>query len=122
MLTKIIRLCLSVCMISSILLGQETVPTPQNKPETSRQENDPQKATAQSAPVAIPALTGFGIEDGTPIKLRLTRNLSSATDKKGDTVDFEVLEDVSIQGTIIVPRGGVAWATITDAQPKRRMG
>jgi hypothetical protein len=37
-------------------------------------------------------------------------------------VDFEVLEDVSVQGLIVAPRGGVAWATITDAQPKRRMG
>jgi hypothetical protein len=70
----------------------------------------------------LPALVGFGLEDGTPIKLRLTRNLSSATDKKGDTVDFEVLEDVMANGVIVVPRGGVAWATITDAEPKKRMG
>lgn len=97
------------------------MPAPQSKPETS-QESTPQPTAAQPAPAVIPALSGFGIEDGTPIKLRLTRNLSSATDKKGDTVDFEILEDVSVQGVIIAPRGGVAWATITDAEPKRRMG
>ena len=83
-------------------------------------------ATAATAtPAATPALAplvGFGLEDGTPVKLRLTRNLSSASDKKGDTVDFEVLEDVAVNGTIVVPRGGVAWATITDAEPKKRMG
>ncbi len=56
------------------------------------------------------------------IKLRLTRNLSSGSDNKGDTVDFEVLEDFSVNGVVVVPRGGVAWATITEAQPKRRMG
>jgi len=81
--------------------------------------------TATATTAATPPLTplvGFGLEDGTPVKLRLTRNLSSATDKKGDTVDFEVLEDVAVNGTIVVPRGGVAWATITDAEPKRRMG
>jgi hypothetical protein len=70
----------------------------------------------------VPALNGFGLEDGTPVKLRLTRNLSSGTDKKGDTVDFEVVEDVSVNGVVVIPRGGIAWATITEAQPKRRMG
>jgi PEGA domain len=120
MLNKAVILVLSICLSSSILWGQESAP--QNKPDASQQENATQPATTQPAPAAMPALTGFGIEDGTPIKLRLTRNLSSATDKKGDTVDFEVLEDVSVQGMIVAPRGGVAWATITDAQPKRRMG
>jgi hypothetical protein len=71
---------------------------------------------------ASPALVGFGLEDGTPVKLRLTRNLSSATDKKGDTVDFEVLDDVVVHDLVVIPRGSIAWATITDAQPKRRMG
>ncbi|MGE5321626.1 MAG: PEGA domain-containing protein [Actinomycetota bacterium] len=56
------------------------------------------------------------------MKLRLTRNLSSATDKKGDTVDFEVLDDVTVNNVVVIPRGGVALATITEAQPKRRMG
>jgi hypothetical protein len=62
------------------------------------------------------------LEDGTPVKLRLTRNLSSGSDRKGDTVDFEVLEDVSVDSIVVIPRGGTAWATITEAQPKRRMG
>jgi hypothetical protein len=62
------------------------------------------------------------LEDGTPIKLRLTRNLSSGSDKKGDTVDFEVTEDMSVDGIVVIPRGSIAWATITEAQPKKRMG
>ena len=72
--------------------------------------------------MVAPALNGFGLEDGTPVKLRLTRNLSSGTDKKGDTVDFEVVEDVSTNGVVVIPRGGIAWATITQAEPKKRMG
>jgi len=61
------------------------------------------------------------LEDGTPIKLRLTRNLSSADATTGDRVDFEVLEDVKVKDVIVVPRGGLALATITEAQHKRRM-
>ena len=64
----------------------------------------------------------FGLQDGTPVKLRLSRNMSSADAKTGETVDFEVLEDVKIGEIVIIPRGGVALATVTLAKPKGRMG
>ncbi len=35
---------------------------------------------------------------------------------------FETVEDVKVQGVIVIPRGSNAWATITDAQHKRRLG
>jgi hypothetical protein len=122
MLRKLAASALSIVLSAAILMAQETAPASQDNPKTSQPESAPQKTPAAATSVLTPALAGFGIEDGTPVKLRLTRNLSSATDKKGDTVDFEVLEDVNVQGVIVAPRGGVAWATITDAQPKRRMG
>jgi hypothetical protein len=61
------------------------------------------------------------LEDGTPVKLRLTRNLSSADAHVGDTVDFEVLEEVKVGDLLVIPKGGVAWGTVTEAQAKRRM-
>lgn len=122
MLRKLAASALSIVLSAAILMAQETAPAPQDNPKTSQPDSAPRKTPAAATSISTPALAGFGIEDGTPVKLRLTRNLSSATDKKGDTVDFEVLEDVSVQGVIVSPRGGVAWATITDAQPKRRMG
>ena len=64
----------------------------------------------------------FSLDDGTPVRLRLGRNLSSGSDKKGDTVDFEVLEDVIVNGMVIAPHGSIALATITEAQPKRSLG
>jgi hypothetical protein len=67
-------------------------------------------------------MQGFGLEDGTPVKLRTARTISSADAHTGDTLDFEVLEDVFAQGTLVVPKGGIAWGTVTEAQPKRRMG
>jgi hypothetical protein len=121
MLQKVATSTLSLCLSAAILMAQEAAPAPQDNTKTSQPASEQQKSPAVAS-VSIPALSGFGIEDGTPVKLRLTRNLSSGADKKGDTVDFEVLEDVSVQGLIVAPRGGVAWATITDAQPKRRMG
>ena len=39
----------------------------------------------------------------------------------GDNVDFEVLDDVTVNGTLVIPKGGLAFATVTEAQAKRRM-
>jgi PEGA domain len=63
----------------------------------------------------------FGLEDGTPVKLRINRNISSADATTGEIVDFEVLEDVKVGEITLIPRGGIAWATVTKAQQKRRM-
>jgi hypothetical protein len=65
---------------------------------------------------------GFVLEDGTPIKLVLSENLSSASAHTGDLVAFETVEDVKVQGVVVIPRGSNAWATITDSQHKRRLG
>lgn len=60
--------------------------------------------------------------DGTAVKLRISRNISSADARIGEHVDFEVLEDVLVMGTVVIAKGSTASGTITDAQPKRRMG
>jgi len=53
--------------------------------------------------------------------MRINRTISSADAHVGDTVDFEVLQDISVNGTLVIPKGGLAFATVTEAQPKRRM-
>ena len=42
--------------------------------------------------------------DGTPVKLRLGRTISSADAKAGDEVDFEVLEDVKVNDTVVIAK------------------
>ena len=61
------------------------------------------------------------LEDGTPIKLRIAQTVSSADAHVDDRVEFEVLEEIRISGVLIVPKGGIALGTVTEAQPKRRM-
>jgi len=87
----------------------------------SKQETKEQQPAQKPATTSLKQPLPFGLEDGTPIKLRLTRNLSSADATTNDRVDFEVLEDVKVKDVIVVARGGLALATITEAQHKRRM-
>jgi len=61
------------------------------------------------------------LEDGTPVKLRISQTVSSADAHVDDKVEFEVLEEVRVADILVIPKGGIAWGTITEAQPKRRM-
>lgn len=79
--------------------------------------------SAQTAsPMTLPDGKRFLLEDQTPVKLRLNRNVSSADAKVGDTVDFEVVEDVKVADKVVIPRGAIALGTVTAAKPKGRMG
>ncbi len=91
-------------------------------PQSTQDKNA--KQAAQEPPVApvVKQPLAFGLEDATPVKLRINRNISSADAQVNETVDFEVLEDVKVHDVVVIPRGGTAWATVTEAQPKRRMG
>ena len=105
------------CVLSTLL----SCPNIPQAPGQSTQQTQDKRATQESAPTPLKQPLAFGLEDGTPVRLRLTRNLSSADDKTGDRVDFDVLGDVKVKDLIVIPRGGIAWATVTEAQPKRRM-
>jgi len=61
------------------------------------------------------------LQDGTPVRLRLQRTISSAEAQVDERVDFDVLEEVKVNGTLVIPKGSVALGTVTAAQPKRRM-
>lgn len=89
----------------------------------------PEQPSVQTAPPQqtidasnFTSAKGFVLEDTTPVKLRLNRTISSSDSKVGDTVDFEVLQDINVNGTLVIAKGGLACATVTEAQAKRRMG
>ena len=79
-------------------------------------------AQEQSPSPAAPATGILRLEDGTPVKLRITRTISSASAQVGDRVDFETLEDISVNNIVVIPKGSIAWGTVTEAHKKRRMG
>jgi hypothetical protein len=82
-------------------------------------QQDPAKKQDQPSTTFDPKTT---LEDGTPVKLRISQTVSSADAHLNDRVEFEVLEDIRVGDALIIPKGGIAWGTVTEAQPKRRMG
>ena len=114
-------LCFTISFVSLALLGQTTnSQTSTATPETQAPKPAIQSQSTGSSNFA--SAKGFVLEDGSPVKLRINRTISSADVHAGDTVDFEVLEDISVNGTLVIPKGGLAFATVTEAQAKRQNG
>ncbi|MGO4884303.1 MAG: PEGA domain-containing protein [Bryobacteraceae bacterium] len=68
------------------------------------------------------AMAQVMIPDGTPVRVRLEENLSSATADLGQTVDFKVTQEVRVGDAIVVANGAPATGSIVDVQEKRRLG
>jgi len=91
---------------------------PQEERPQSSVTVPPAPERSQEASSAAPRLV---LEDGTPVRLKFGRTVSSAEVIAGETVDFQVVEEVRVGELVVIPKDGLAWATVTMAQPKRRM-
>jgi hypothetical protein len=110
----VVLLCVLIAVPSGIAQQKAAPATPPAAAsEQPKQNVFPVKRTPEGKLV---------LEDGIPVRLRLTRTLSSADAKTGDRVDFEVLDAVKLGETVVIPQGSIALATVTDAEHKRRMG
>ena len=112
----------------SYLLLVSPIHTPAG--QTQNSQKPPTQGQQSAQPSAAPATDTektlapgqFILQDGTPVRLRLSRNVSSADAQVGESVDFEVLEDVASNGILVIPKSSIAIGSVTEAQPKRRMG
>lgn len=75
-----------------------------------------------AAAVSTTKPSGLVLVEDTPIKLRIAQTISSGTSKVNDKVDFEVVEDVKVGDVVVIPQGGTAIATVTEAKPKKSFG
>lgn len=77
---------------------------------------------AQTGEVAAASPAALSLLDGTPVRLRLGRTMGSKTAKTGETVDFEVLDDIKVGEIVVIARQSSAIATVTNAKPAGRLG
>ena len=110
-----IALVIGFCLVvSSAALPQQS-----SQPVVSK---DPKAAPVQSSAPATKTPLAFGLVEDTPIRIKLARTMSSKDAKVDERVDFEVFDDVKVGDLVIIERGAMAIATVTEAHPKRRMG
>jgi hypothetical protein len=75
-----------------------------------------------TAPAWAATAVAKRLPDGTRIAVRTMEPLSSATLQDGSPVTFSVVEDVVVDGTVVIKQGTPVRGTIVNAQAKRRMG
>src|SRR4029077_10677576 len=97
-------------LLASLLLVQVSMASPQQEIANKQ---------AQSSAILN---SGNTLEDGTPVTLRILQMVSSADAHVNDRVEFEVVDEVRVADALIIPKGGIAWGAVTEAQHKRRLG
>lgn len=92
---------------------------PPVKRELTHYDN-PARLAAASRPAPSPQ--EILLPNQTAVHLKLGRELSSATAHVGEQVNFEVAENVTVNGRTVIDKGAPAVGTVTEAAPKGRMG
>jgi len=92
------------------------------QPSRPRMAYDPPVAPPPAPTKATPAGFDLTLPNGTPIKVKLNKSLSSETAHVGDVVELTVAEDVLVDGLCVIPRGAAAVGIVSEAEPRKRMG
>jgi hypothetical protein len=117
---RVLYLCVTILFLSMFSSGQASN-VQGSGTSADKQTSAPASPLPSTDPSNFTSGKGFVLEEATPVKLRFNRTVSSADAHVGDTVDFEVLQSISVNGTPVISKGGFAFGTVTEAQPKRRM-
>src|SRR6266852_1767742 len=70
----------------------------------------------------VPAGFDLTLANGTPIHLKLGKTISTASAHVGDVVELHAAEEVVVDGLTVVPIGATATGTVTEVEPKKRLG
>ena len=106
--------------------SQSTLAQAPTRADELRRTLDPARPASSTPPAnRVPASEPgptLTLEDGTVVKLKLMRELFSPKVRDEEAIDFEVIEDVLVDGIVVISRGARAVGTVIDAQAARRMG
>ncbi len=108
------------CFPAVVVLGSCSWLAAQQAPSPTPANPAPDSQAAATVPARPPQ--PHTLMDGTPIKLRISETMSSASAKTGQEVPFEVVEEVKVDDVVVLPKGATAIGTVTDAYPRKSMG
>jgi hypothetical protein len=97
------------------------LPTPAAKPPARERTHYDEPRTEVASP-EHGGTSGFALANNAPIRVRLSKTISSASSHVGDAVEFEVVEDVIVEAVKVLPAGSSVSGVIAEADPKKRFG
>lgn len=111
--------------LSTIVLLKDQPGTglPAPPPEPPARERMHYDEGPSAAPVsARPVVPAFALLNNTPVRVKLTKTISSDTAHAGDLVEFDVIEDVLVEGVPVLTKGSKVSGIISLVEPKKRFG
>ena len=104
-----------------VLKDQAGTGLPATEPPARERIHYDEGPRVSPAPV-VEVAPAFALLNDTPIRVKLTKTISSATARVGDPVEFEVVQDVLVQGVPVLIKGAKASGVIADVEPKNHFG
>jgi hypothetical protein len=116
-LVSVFPILLCGLLISPILLIVSSV-----RAQSSPRAPLPPSPTSQyKTPLSNP-LAGFILTDNTPVKLKFKETITSKTTQENQPIEFEVADDVVVQGVTVIARGTSAKGIISEVKKARMLG
>jgi hypothetical protein len=92
------------------------------QPSRERILYDAPTAPTEAVSNAHSSSSEFMLRNGTPIRMKLGKTISSATAHVGDVVELQVVEEILVDGLSVIPQGAAATGVVKEAEPKKRLG
>ncbi len=106
-----------------LLKDQPGTGLPTTGTKAPSRERTPYDDRTRPAPAPAEAgAAGFILRKDTAVHVKLDKPISSTTAHVGDVVEFDVLQDVTVDGVVVVSKGAKATGVVAEAEPKKRFG
>src|SRR5260370_5991351 len=90
------------------------------QPARERTPYDAPAAPTEVVPGPPASASDFILRNGTAIRLKLGKTISSATAHAGDIVDLQVVKAVAVDGLLLIPAVTPTVCLVTDPAPNKR--
>src|SRR6516225_3548172 len=77
---------------------------------------------ARPDPPPPPVNPPFVLAKGTQVRLKVLKTLTSTTAHTSDAMEFAVIEDVLVDGVVVIPKGAKAAGVVDSVETKKRFG
>jgi hypothetical protein len=81
----------------------------------------PNPSSSYKTPLSNPQ-SGFILTDNTPIKLRFKETISSKTAQENQPIEFEVADNIMVQGITVIAKGSNAKGIISEVKRAKMLG
>ncbi len=110
------------CLFAALFLVLCPLLVAQQAPTATPASANPESGAVAAAPRPSRPPQPHTLMDGTPVKLRISETISSANARVGQEVPFDVVEDVTVDDVVVLPKGATAIGTVTDCNARKSMG